>query len=312
MNEIRAHLEEWERSGGIGVVYVERANEVLAHEALGPVEPETGFDVGSLTKLFTAAAILELVADRRLSLGDPLARLLGDAPADKTSITIEQLLKHEAGLADLVGPRGVPLEEYSVEFDYELVSRDELVRRALASPLRSPPGSERTYSNLGYGLLGVVIELASGRPYEEYVRETVLPPAEMERTGYAAPAWQRDELAIGYRDDRAWGTPLDHPWLDDGPSWNLRAAGGMLSTASELARWPATVADNTQLLALHMRESRRGTRVLGHAGSNGIFYGVLIWDLDERLVVSALTSVAERPATALARELVGIALGLAA
>ena len=82
----------------------------------------------------------------------------------------------------------------------------------------------------------MVVEEASGKPYERAVREAVLEPAGTTGIGYVLPGWAEQDLAVGY-EQRRWGTPLDKPWLDDGPSWTLRGNGGMLATAEQLADW---------------------------------------------------------------------------
>lgn len=312
-------VDGWEERGAAGVAVVAHAGETTLHRAFGladreagtPVRPEMGFDIGSITKLHTAAAVLELAAAGNLRLDDELSRFFPAAPPDKAHITLDQVLRHTSGLADLVGPGGSVVTDYDVDaFDYALVSRDEFVHRTLASPLRSRPGERNEYSNAGYGLLGAVIEVVSGTPYESFVRGHVLLPAGLERTGYLEPQWDRADLAVGYRDGERWGTPLDHPWLDDGPSWNLRAAGGFISTAADLAQWMTalergaalTDAARATYLDLFVGESRRGTRAHGFGGSNGIFDAYAAWDLDLQCVIAAVASIAEHSALEIGRE----------
>jgi CubicO group peptidase (beta-lactamase class C family) len=101
----------------------------------------------------------------------------------------------------------------------------------------------------------------------------------MTRTGYVGPGWRRAELAVGYKGDHAWGKPLDHPRLPDGPSWNLRANGGMLSTVDDLYRWLVALAgtalltptEKSAFFDLYLHVNKRGARLVGVAGSNKIF-----------------------------------------
>lgn len=303
--EIDRDLRNLTGRGFAGSVLLVENGSVLLNQGYGladraggrPVTPDTGFDIGSLVKPFTATAILKLESRGKLRRADPIARFLPNVPADKASITIQQLLAHSSGLPDIVDRASAPVD-YTPAFDYEAVSRDEIVRRALAAKLLSAPGVRVQYSNLGYSLLGVIVEIASGEPYEQFVGETIFRPAGMTHTGYRLPAWQRDQLAVGYRGASAWGTPLDHPWLPDGPSWNLRANGGMISTTGDLRRWLDALAGETllsppekrALFDLSVHKNRRGASTMGAAGSNEIFDACYLWYLDEHRIIVALTS----------------------
>lgn len=105
------------------------------------------------------------------------------------------------------------------------------------SKLLAPAGQAYEYSNVGYSLLGAIVEIVTGASYERYLHDHLFEPAAMRKTGYVIPQWGADELARGYRGDEPWGTPRDHPWAEDGPFWHLRANGGILSTASDMYRW---------------------------------------------------------------------------
>ncbi len=302
---IDAELHRLEAAGFTGVVLLAKGDHVVLERGYGfadrerrrAMTPTTGFDIGSLTKPFTAAAILTLERDGKLHRGDTLDRYFPSAPADKRAITIAQLLAHSSGLADIVDARG-RATRYTPDFDYEPVTRDEIVQRALASTLLFPPGTKIHYSNLGYSLLGVVIEIASNESYEAYVRRAIFEPSGMKRTGYGLAGWSSDELATGYVDGKRWGTPLEHPWLADGPSWNLRANGGMLSDARELFSWLRAVDRGAVLqgeakkaffdLSVHV--TKRGSRVMGPAGGNDVFDAVYAWFLDEGRIAIILAS----------------------
>lgn len=196
------------------------------HEALTPAGCDTVYDVMSMTKQFTAAAVLKLQMQGRLRVTDPIGRHLAGVPADKRDITIEHLLTHTSGLIDVLGG------------DYEPLSRAELLDDALASELRSRPGERYHYSNVGYSLLAVIVEEASGTGYEEYLARELFEPAGMERTGYVLPEWSPGDVAVEYdADGRPQGRPFEHPWAADGPYWNLRGNGGLLSTAADMFRW---------------------------------------------------------------------------
>jgi CubicO group peptidase (beta-lactamase class C family) len=305
VGEIDAELTRLSSRGLAGAVVLEQDGQVLLSKGYGladrasgrAVTPDTGFDIGSLVKPFTTLAVLKLETQGALHRSDSIARFLPGFPADKARITLQQLLTHSSGLPDIVDADGRPWE-YTTDYDYEPVSRDELLRRAVKARLVFEPGAKSEYSNLGFSLLGAIVEIASGEPYERFLQRAVLTPAGMTRTGYQGPGWQGAELAVGYRGDARWGTPLDHPWLADGPSWNLRANGGMLSTAGDLHRWIRAVAGDAFLtpaeknaffeLTVHL--NKRGVRTMGAAGSNTIFDAAYLWYPDEQRTLVMVTS----------------------
>lgn len=293
--------------GFAGVVLLKQNGETLLDKPYGFADADarramtldTGFDIGSLVKPFTASAILRLETDGALQTSDSASRFLPGLTGDKAAITIDHLLRHTAGLPDFVDVDGRPTRyTLTSDPDYELVTKSEILRRAALCSLEHPPGSAEKYSNLGYSLLAAIVEAAANKPYEEFVQRTLFAPAGMTRTGYVAPQWRNEQLAVGVAGGRRWGTPLDHPWLPDGPSWNLRGNGGMLSTSGELAKWldglqrGAVLAASARdkLYDIYVHRNRRGTRTMGAAGSNDVFNACYLWYLDEDRLVLAMTS----------------------
>jgi CubicO group peptidase (beta-lactamase class C family) len=294
--------------GLCGVVLIRSHDDVLLHKAYGWADAEagremtidTGFDIGSLVKPITATGILKLEEMGKLSTGDTLARFFADAPADKRDITLEQVLTHTAGMQDLFGG------------DYEVVSRDWILDKIMRSSLIAVPGEREEYSNSGYSLLAIIIEKVSGQSYEEFLRDHVLAPAGVRRLGYVLPGWRNEELAVGYRrDGRRWGTPLDHPWADDGPGWNLRGNGGMLSTAAEMGHWYEALFDGEILGAEGRRKFYEydagesptvGGLALAHAGGNGIFNTLQISWIDADTHMTFFSSCAAREAESVWRD----------
>ncbi len=196
------------------------------HETDTPAGCDTVYDIGSVTKQFTAAAVVRLGMQGRLRVADGLGDYLAGVPRDKRGITVRHLLTHTAGLVDAIGD------------DYEPLTRRAMITAALSSELRTKPGARYHYSNLGYSLLAAIIEEASGMGYEEYLVKELFTPAGMSQTGYVLPDWDAADVAVEYDDeDRAQGRPFDHPWAADGPYWNLRGNGGILSTARDMGRW---------------------------------------------------------------------------
>jgi hypothetical protein len=139
-----------------------------------PVTPETEFRIGSMTKQFTATAILQLAEQGKLALSDPIGKYYAAAPKAWNSVTIAQLLSHRSGIPNFTELPG---------FDDSIARRDLTPEQVIAltrdAPLHFAPGSQYEYSNSGYALLGYVIEKQSGQPYADYLREHVFHPLGM-------------------------------------------------------------------------------------------------------------------------------------
>lgn len=228
---------------------------------------DTVYDVMSLTKQFTAAAVLRLQMADELQVSDTIGTYLADVPPDKQGITIEQLLTHTAGLVEALGGDDVPL------------TRDELIAEAMASDLLSSAPAPYHYSNVGYSLLAAIVEIVSGSGYEEFLAEQIFAPAGMTSTGYVLPDWRQDEVAVEYdAQGRPRGTPLDHPWADDGPSWNLRGNGGLLSTARDMYRWQLAL-DGDEILDEAAKRAMFEPRVREEPGGDSWYgYGWVLQD----------------------------------
>lgn len=298
-----AHMNRLEAYGFSGSLLVAKGGEVILQKGYGfadadrktPFTADTAFDIGSITKQFTAAAVLKLEMQGKLSVQDPIGKWFDGVPEDKQAITIHHLLTHSSGLEDVFGE------------DYEEMPRDELVKRALTSKLLWAPGTRYRYSNAGYSLLGAIVEKASGKPYETFLRESLWQPAGMTRTGYRLQ--EKGPLAHGVQDGKDWGTPLDHAWAPDGPWWNLRANGGVLSTVGDLYKWHRAlegeailskeakakiftpyVAEDEEGTSYYgygwaIFKTQRGTRLIAHNGGNGIFNADFRRYVDEGVVV---------------------------
>ncbi|WP_244177433.1 serine hydrolase domain-containing protein [Streptomyces atriruber] len=203
-----------------------------------PATCDTVYDVMSITKQFTVAAVLKLEMAGELRVTDRMDEYIGPVPEDKRDITLHQLLTHTSGLPESLGD------------DYDPASRAELLAGAKKARLRSAPGEEFHYSNAGYSVLAAIVERVSGQSYESFLAEHLFRPAGMTHTGYVLPAWERAQVAVEYdRHGRARGLPMDHPWAPDGPYWNLRGNGGMLSTARDMFRWHRALTGDTVLSA---------------------------------------------------------------
>jgi CubicO group peptidase (beta-lactamase class C family) len=226
------------RSRVPGIVYGILVDGKLAHEgAVGyrnlatkaPVDSDTVFRIASMTKSFTALAILRLRDDGKLSLDDPAERYVPELAslayptADSPRITIRHLLSHAEGFPE-DNPWG----------DRQLAATDDEMGRMMRQgiPFSTSPGTAYEYSNYGFAILGRIVSRVSGQPYASYVRAHVLAPLGMTATTLEPASVPPGRLAHGYRwEDDTW---KDEPPLPDGA---FGAMGGMLTSARDLARY---------------------------------------------------------------------------
>jgi CubicO group peptidase (beta-lactamase class C family) len=222
-----------------GGVVVHRAGYGQADRERGtPVEAGTRFDIGSLTKPFTAALVLRLVEDGELALGDTMGGLLPGTPADKSAITVEQLLTHTSGLVRSAAALGVGEDTH----------REAALEAMMGSELLFAPGERYEYSDTGYDLLAAIAEMRTGEPYPALLARLVLAPAGLEQTGYAAGGGAIGVEETGGDEAVAWGysAPFGVPWSEDreglsAPTWYNLGSGGLYSTVEDLLRFESAL-----------------------------------------------------------------------
>lgn len=198
------------------------------------------FRAGSITKTFTAAVVLQLVHEGKLTLdGTVQHHLPGLLPAGYPEIRISQLLNYTSGL---------PSTDLPADFDWQYAHRfttwdhEELVRRAVGRPMEFTPGTRQHYSNIGYNVLGLIIEEVTGRSYEREVRDRVIVPAGLTDT-YSAG----DEPRIQGRHTRGYQTVKagdGSSRLVDVTDWNQSitwASGDLVTTTADLERFSAAL-----------------------------------------------------------------------
>jgi CubicO group peptidase (beta-lactamase class C family) len=205
--------------------------------------PDTGctlgtrFQIASVTKQFTAAAVLMLADRGALSVDDPIRRWLSGCPAAWNPITIHHLLSHSAGLAHWPALTGLDVTRP--------VATAEKLRIFAAAPLLSQPGERYTYSSPGYVLLAHIIERAAGQPYGAFLAREIFEPLGMAATFNGNPRGQPG-LAAGHQD----GTTV--------PSFDLDTlglgTGSIWSTTGDLARWDRALASG-EILSQPAREA---------------------------------------------------------
>ena len=165
INKIETYLKEIEKAEFTGTVLVGLNGKKVISRGYGfrninqklRNTPNTIFDIGSITKQFTGAAIIKLEMQGKLSTDDKISRYFSDVPKDKSEITIHQLLRHSSGLPSVVGG------------DYDKITESEFVAKVMNTPLKFESGSKSSYSNVGYSLLAIIIEKVSGESYEQFL-----------------------------------------------------------------------------------------------------------------------------------------------
>jgi CubicO group peptidase (beta-lactamase class C family) len=324
------YLSRLERFGFAGGAVAVRGRDVLLLKSYGLADRANGirlatdsvYSIGSITKQFTAAAILTLEMRGRLVVTDLISKYLDGVPPDKQGVTIHHLLTHSSGLESDFSPT-----------DYEPVGREAYVRRALQSTLRFKPGEGFEYSNAGYSLLAAIIERVSGQPYEAYLVANVLKPSGMLESGYKAPGWAKSRVAHGYRDGDDWGTILDRIQAPDAPYWMLRGNGGLHTTLADMVAWHRALSTNAVLSAearakyfkpyvaegpaglshyaygWAVSKTPRGTTLVQHNGGNGIFVAEFLRFVDEDTMLFLTSTDAGMKATPVVEPLERILFG---
>jgi CubicO group peptidase (beta-lactamase class C family) len=220
-----------------GVVLVTRKGEVVYKKAFGmanveldvPMKDEMVFNIGSITKQFTAVAVLQLAERGKLSLTDDMTKYLPDYPAGGRKITVENLLTHTAGIPD-----SAPEAVASLQGRKDLVSLQEIISTFKNRPLDFAPGTRWSYSNNGYMLLGAIIEKVSGLSYPAYLEKNIFKPAGMTRTLFGDDQLLIKNRAASYVYSRAESRFLN---ARNDKVETAYSAGAIQSTAEDLFKW---------------------------------------------------------------------------
>lgn len=181
----------------------------------------TIFNTGSLTKQFTAAAILKLEMAGKLKTTDSISKHLPNVPADKRNITIHQLLTHTSALPETDG---------GDQWD----TRNAALQVILALPLNGAPGAQFRYANTGYNLLAAIIETTSGTTYDQYLKEQLFKPMGMNSTGMNPEPANERNVASYYMGEVQNGTTQD---FFEGRIWAIMGSGGVLTTSADMRKW---------------------------------------------------------------------------
>lgn len=268
-----------------------------------PVTPQTVFQSGSVGKTFTAALVMLLAEEGKLSLDDPVSRHLAKTPKAWENITIGHLLTHTSGLGD-------PYAKLDLRKDY---SDEELIALEADIPVLFAPGEKWSYSNMGYHLLGFICNKAGGKFYGEQLRERIFAPLGM-GTRIISEADIIPHRARGY--ERTDGVLKNQEWV--APRMNTTADGSLYLTARDLALWDLALYGD-KILNARVRDAswtpvklndgksapygygwqvdvRNGHRLISHGGQWQGFKSEFARYVDDRLTVVVLAnSAAARP-----------------
>ncbi|MCX6699675.1 MAG: serine hydrolase [Methanomicrobiales archaeon] len=288
-----------------GTVLLSKGYGIANYEFSVPSSPQTVFPIGSNTKQFTAAAIMKLQEQGRLNVTDPVAWYIPDAPQWK-DIRIYQLLNHTSG---------IPSEGGFLVTDPIDYSLPELMGRLTPLPLTFEPGKGYTYSNNGYITLSYIIERASGRSYNEYLRENLFLPLGMNSTGQDNARNVFTNRASGY-------TTMDGKQVhyDLQNIHNTYGAGSLHSTTEDLLRWeqafhtPGAILSGQSLDTMVANgygivQAKIGNRTaIGHGGRNFGFISYTIYYPDEGATIIFLSNYDRTPMVTLIKDLSAIVL----
>jgi CubicO group peptidase (beta-lactamase class C family) len=305
---VKAQMEQ-RRIPGLALAIVKNGR-VTKDEAYGmanlelksPARKETVFEIGSVTKQFTAALVLILAEEGKLTLDDKINRFFSNAPEAWKGITIRHLLTHTSGIKNYTG---LPGFEMTKKLDAE-----KFVATLGVHPMESKPGDAFKYCNSGYNLAGYIIEKVSGKSYWEMLRTRILEPLQMRATT------SRDLKPIV--ENRADGYEIEAGKLvnRDSDLTDVFAAGAILSTVGDVVKWNAAL-DNGKLWSEASRaamwspmtlnsgvkypyglgwrlDDHNRRRTIWHSGSTSGFTASLLRFPDEKLAILVLCNLGDQ------------------
>ena len=315
-NRIDTYLESSVTNGFSGVVLVSKKGEIILSKGYGwadrknkiPNSPSTVFNIGSVTKQFTASAILKLEEQGKIKTSDKIGLYFNQAPIDKRDISIHQLLTHTSGISNRTGG-----------FRYNEASKEQFLKEFFESELQSKPGTKYQYANANYILLTAIIESVSGQTYSSFLNDYLFVPSQMKSTGYKSINFGTERLAHGYYYDTNdeqwtdWGTTQQHlPYNEK--HWYSIGKGDIHSTVEDLYKWHVAlknnvvltsetrqvqetpyVAENDKKTSFYgygwaISQSNRDTKIVAHNGSNGLYFADFVRFIDDDLVVIYITN----------------------
>jgi CubicO group peptidase (beta-lactamase class C family) len=276
-----------------------------------PVKAETVFEIGSVTKQFTAAGILLLAQDGKLSVDDPISRHLKNLPGAWTNITIRHLLSHTSSIKSYTGLPGFELTRH--------LTQEQFIRAIGEYPLEFQPGESWKYCNSGFNLLGYIIENVSRKSYWDFLKERIFRPLEMSATRERRPGDIIPNRAAGYEQTNQIWINRDYDLTDvfaagaivsnigDLTKWNAALDGdAILNTVSKELMWTPTKLNNGKITRYGFGwyiDSVEGHKSIGHGGSTSGFSASIQRFPDDKVAAILLSNTDEQIATKLARHI---------
>jgi len=274
-------------------------------------KPEMVFEIGSITKQFTAAGILLLAQEGKLSVDDKISDYLKDTPEAWSNVTIRHLLTHTSGIKSYTGLDGFQVWRH--------LTQAQFIKAIGKQPMESRPGDSWKYCNTGYNLLGYIIENVSGQNYWQFMGQRIFQPLGMQATTNRLASLVIRNRASGYEQ-------TNQVWINrDTDLTDIFAAGAIASTVGDLVKWNAALDGESLLTAASKDEmwtpvklndgstktygfgwnilETEGHKNIGHGGSTSGFSASIQRFPEDRLAVIILTNTDEQIATTLAKKI---------
>jgi CubicO group peptidase (beta-lactamase class C family) len=306
-NYVRAEMTK-QRIPGLAML-VSRGGQVIRAQGYGlanvelqvPVKPETIFQSGSVGKQFTATAVMMLVEEGKIGLGDNLTKYFPDAPPSWKKVTIRELLSHTAGFTDYP-------KSFDMRRDYTEAEQLKIVE---SIPLAFAPGTSWSYSNLGFLTIGILIHKVTGEFYGDFLQEHIFQPLDMQTTRIISEADVVPNRSAGYRLVK--GELKNQEWVS--PTVNTTADGSLYFSIMDLAKWDAALYTEKLLKRSSLDEmwtvaklnngqpnsghygfgwfvvTKNGHRVVEHEGAWQGFETQISRYVDDKLTVVVLTNL---------------------
>ncbi len=283
-NKFDALLNDFfEKDGPGGVALVVKDGKTVYRKAFGmanlelgiKMKPDNVFRIGSITKQFTASAIMKLVEDGKINLDDDISKYIKDYPVHGHTITIEHLLTHTSGIKSYTG-----MKEWTQEVHKKDFTPQEMVDYFKSQPMDFTPGEKFRYNNSGYFLLGYIIEIVSGKTYADYINDNFFEPLDMGNSYYGSTTRIIKNRASGYAKKE------DIYVNDDFLSMTQPySAGSLLSTVDDLSKWYTAVMSD-KIISKASRKKAHSSYTLNSGKKTGYGYGWSIGNIQGTTQVS--------------------------
>ncbi len=276
-------MEKFKTDEPGGTALVVKEGEVIYRKAFGKanleldvdMKPEYIFRIGSITKQFTACAILKLEEEGKLSLKDDITKHIKDYPTHGHTITIEHLLTHTSGIKSYTG-----MEEWTSDVRKQDFTPNELSDFFKNEPMDFAPGEEWRYNNSAYFLLGYLIEIISGTSYETFIDSVFFQPLSMRNSSYGSTSRIIKNRAAGYQKNEGIFENADFISMTQPYS-----AGSLLSNVDDLYLWYEAVL-NGRVISKESLEKAHTSFQLNSGKLTGYGYGWSLGNIQESTMIS--------------------------